>query len=52
MNEELVQFPVRLPKSDHKALKVLAAQRGTSSTEMIRRIVRQILAEAGAEQNA
>ena len=52
MTEREVQLLIRLPESERRALKILAAERGTSSTAIMRRLIRDLLADQRTRQGA
>lgn len=52
MTEREVQLIVRLPESERRAMKVLAAQQGTSTTAIMRRLIRELLADQRNRQDA
>lgn len=51
-NERFVQVIYRISESQRRELNVLAAQQDISTTELVRRIFRQYLAEQKTEQAA
>lgn len=50
MSETLVKVLFRIPEDDRRALKILAAERDTSSTELVRRLIRQYVSENSARK--
>ena len=48
--EELVQVLYRIPKSDRRALNIRAAEQDMSTTELVRQLIRQYLADQRIRQ--